>query len=56
MANLQVSGGELEKKACYLLSIACLVKDAEKHDELLQKASALLAQAQGCNSSASPPQ
>jgi hypothetical protein len=34
---------ELERQARYLLSIACLVKDAAKQDELQQKAQALLA-------------
>jgi hypothetical protein len=33
------------RRARYLLSIACLVKDAAKHDELQQKAKCLLAQA-----------
>jgi hypothetical protein len=36
---------ELRKKARYLLSIAALVKDAAKHDELQQKAQELLAEA-----------
>jgi hypothetical protein len=36
---------ELRKQARYLLSIACLVKDAAKHDELQQKAQELLAEA-----------
>jgi len=35
----------LEKQARYLQSIACLVKDAEKHDEIQLKAQALLAEA-----------
>ena len=35
----------LEKQARYLLSIACLVKDAAKHDELQQKAQELLVRA-----------
>jgi hypothetical protein len=34
-----------QRRARYLLSIACLVKDAAKHDELQQKAQCLLAQA-----------
>lgn len=33
---------ELEKRARYLQSVACLVKDAEKHDELQQQARELL--------------
>jgi hypothetical protein len=36
---------QLSKQARYLQSIACLVKDATKHDELQQKAEALLAKA-----------
>ncbi len=36
---------ELRKQARYLLSIACLVKDAAKHDEMQQKAQELLAEA-----------
>jgi hypothetical protein len=36
----------IEKQARYLLSIACLVKDATKHDELQQKAQNLLVQAE----------
>jgi hypothetical protein len=34
---------ETEKRARYLQSIACLVKDSAKHDELQQEAQALLA-------------
>jgi hypothetical protein len=34
----------LEKQARYLLSIACLVRDAAKHDELQQKAQEILLQ------------
>lgn len=37
---------ELRKQARYMLNIACLVKDAAKHDELQQKAQYLLAKAQ----------
>jgi hypothetical protein len=37
--------GDLERRARYLLSISCLVKDAAKHDELQQKAQGLLIQA-----------
>jgi hypothetical protein len=37
---------ELRKQARYLLSIACLVKDAAKRDELQQKAGELLVKAQ----------
>lgn len=33
---------EMEKRARYLQSIACLVKDAAKHDELQQRANALI--------------
>jgi hypothetical protein len=33
---------EMAKRARYLQSIACLVKDSEKHDELRRKAQALL--------------
>ena len=36
---------DLQRQARYLQSIACLVKDAEKHDELRQKAQELLAKA-----------
>jgi hypothetical protein len=36
---------QLRKQARYLLSIACLVKDAAKHDELQQNAQELLAKA-----------
>lgn len=36
---------DLSRQARYLLSIACLVKDAAKHDELQQKAQELLAKA-----------
>jgi hypothetical protein len=32
---------ELRKRARYMLGVACLVKDATKHDELQQKAQAL---------------
>jgi hypothetical protein len=35
----------LEKRARYLLSIACLVKDVARHDELQQKAQELFARA-----------
>jgi hypothetical protein len=38
---------KLEKRARYLQSIACLVKDAEKHGELQRKARELLAKADG---------
>ena len=34
-------GPSLERQARYLQSIACLVKDAAKHDELLQEAEKL---------------
>jgi hypothetical protein len=37
---------ELQRQARYLLSIACLVNDAAKHDELRQKAQELLAKVQ----------
>ena len=37
---------ELRKQVRYLLSVACLVKDAAKHDELQQKAQSLLAKAE----------
>jgi hypothetical protein len=36
---------ELNRRARYLQSIACLVKDAARHDELQQKAQELLAEA-----------
>lgn len=36
----------LKKHASYLQSIACLVRDAEKHDELQVKARELLAECQ----------
>jgi hypothetical protein len=39
---IQAKAPDLEKQARFLLSIACLVKDAAKHDELQQKANALL--------------
>lgn len=42
MKAAQVKAPDLEKQARYLLSIACLVKDAAKHDELQQKANALI--------------
>jgi hypothetical protein len=45
MTGTNNSPGELRKRARYLLSIACLVKDAAKHDELQQKADYLLAEA-----------
>ena len=37
---------ELRKQARYMLSIACLVKDAAKHDELQQKSQDLLGRAE----------
>ncbi len=41
--KLEYHGGPtLERKARYLQSIACLVKDAAKHDELMAKAQALI--------------
>ena len=39
------SSDELRKQARYLMSIACLVKDAAKHDELQQKAKDLIEKA-----------
>ena len=36
---------ELRKQARYMLSVACLVRDGAKHDELQQKAEKLLAEA-----------
>jgi hypothetical protein len=49
---IQVKAPDLEKQARYLMSIACLVKDAAKHDELQQKARALLAEAENLRVSA----
>jgi len=43
--SVPVRALELEKQARYLQSIACLVKDAEKYDELQQKAGELLGKA-----------
>ena len=43
----ELSAQVLEKHARYLLSIACLVKDAAKHDELQQRAQELLGMAEG---------
>ena len=40
-----VSAANLERQAYYLLSIACLIRDAGKHDELVGKARALFDQA-----------
>jgi hypothetical protein len=42
---IQVKAPDLEKRARYLQSIACLVKDAEKHDEIQQEVQNLLAKA-----------
>jgi hypothetical protein len=36
---------DLERRARYLQSIACLVKDAAKHDQLQQEAQELMAKA-----------
>jgi hypothetical protein len=36
---------ELRKQARYLHSIACLIRDPQKHDELIAKADALLERA-----------
>jgi hypothetical protein len=36
---------EMLKRARYLQSIACLIEDAQKHDELQQEAQTLLARA-----------
>jgi hypothetical protein len=36
------TANDLQRQARYLQSIACLVKDAEKHDELQQKAQELM--------------
>ena len=38
----RLEGPTLERQAGYLQSIACLVKDAVKHDELITKAQALV--------------
>jgi hypothetical protein len=46
MANVQVKAPDLERQARYLLSIACLVKNAERHDELQLQAERLLSEAQ----------
>jgi hypothetical protein len=44
--KLEYHGGPtLERRARYLQSIACLVRDAAKHDELQQKAQELLVKA-----------
>jgi hypothetical protein len=40
------NASDLEKRARYLQSIACLVKDAAKHDELQQRARELLVKAE----------
>jgi hypothetical protein len=45
MIATEDNASQLEKQAGYLLSIACLVKDAAKHEELQQKAQELLARA-----------
>jgi hypothetical protein len=45
MVALKGNPDELRKQARCLLSVACLVKDAAKHDELRQKAEELLASA-----------
>jgi hypothetical protein len=36
---------QMERQARYLFSVACLVKDAAKHDELQRRAQELLAEA-----------
>ena len=41
-----MNGNEMRKRARDLLSIACLVKDAAKHDELQQQARELLGKAE----------
>jgi len=41
---------ELRKQARYLQSIACLVNDAAKHDELQQKAQELIEKARQAES------
>jgi hypothetical protein len=46
MMILRVNAHELEKQARYLRSVACLVKDAEKHDEIQREAQSLFAKAQ----------
>ena len=40
--HAQVKAPDLEKQARYLMSVACLVKDAVKHDELQRQAQELL--------------
>jgi hypothetical protein len=47
MVALKGNPDQLRKQARYLLSIACLVKDAAKHDELQRKAQELLAKVDG---------
>jgi hypothetical protein len=54
--TIQAKPPDLKKQARYLMSIACLVKDAAKHDGLIAKAEALLVQAGVGNSSTSPRQ
>jgi len=44
---VQAKAPDLEKRARYLQSIACFVKNAEKHDELQRKAQELLTKANG---------
>jgi hypothetical protein len=44
--QFEKAASDLRRKARYMLSIACLVKDATKHDELQQKAQKLLAEAE----------
>lgn len=43
--HAQLKAPDLEKQARYLMSVACLVKVAAKHNELQQKAQELLEQA-----------
>jgi hypothetical protein len=43
---MKVTPEQMKKQARYLMSVACLVKDAAKHDELPQKAQGLLAEAE----------
>jgi hypothetical protein len=44
---VQVNAPDLEKQARCLMSVACLVNNAAKHDELQKKAQELLAQVAG---------
>jgi hypothetical protein len=41
----KTAANDLQRQVRYLRSIACLVKDAEKHDELQQEAQGLLEKA-----------